>query len=274
MADFEMIAQGMILVRINAPKIARSARPGQFVQRRGHVTQGLVGDDGRAQTPAFDPQPYPIHSVDTENGEVTALAVTDVGNESEISSAPTGLEWAIRGPLGTPVTVDPSAQHVAFISNGGGIAALIAVLRETAERGVRVTLMAGAENAWQLYPSRLLPEDVREMTATDDGSAGARAPVTHLLPQVQDEADLLIASGSTRLYEDLARMRADGLLTIPTTVLMLPRIGCRNGECGECAVQTANGPRLACAEGPSFDLDEVDWGEPTTGERNEVHVAR
>ena len=260
MADFETIAQGMILVRINAPKIARAARPGQFVQRRGHVTQGLVGDDGRAQTLPFDPQPYPIHSVDAESGEVAVLAITAVGNESEITSTPTGLEWAIRGPLGTPVTVDPSAQHVAFISNGGGIAALIAVLLEMAERGVRVTLMAGAENAWQLYPSHMLPVGVREMTATDDGSAGVRAPVTHLLQQVQDEADLLIASGSTRLYQNLARMREDGLLTIPTTVLMLPRIECRTGECGSCTLSTPNGPRLACTEGPAFDLDELDWG--------------
>ena len=259
MADFETIAQGMILVRINAPKIARAARPGQFVQRRGPITQGLVGDDGRAQTLPFDPEPYPIHSVDAESGEVSVLAITDVGNESEITSTPTGLEWAVRGPLGTPVTVDPGAQHIAFISNGGGIAALIAVLRETVERGVRVTLMAGAENAWQLYPSHMLPAGVREMTATEDGSAGVRAPVTHLLPQVQDDADLLIASGPVSLLRNLARMRSDGLLTIPTTVLMLPRVECRTGECGSCTVPTRNGPRLACTEGPAFDLDEVDW---------------
>ena len=218
-----------------------------------------MSDDGRAQTLPFDTQPYPIHSVDTENGEVSVLAITAVGNESEITSTPTGLEWAIRGPLGTPATIDPAARHVAFIAQGSGIATLIAVLRETAERGVRVTLMAGAENAWQLYPSRLLPEGVREMTATDDGSAGVRAPVTHLLPQVQDDADILIAAGPSSLLKNLARMRNDGLLTIPTTVLMLPRMDCRNGECGECAVQTESGPRLACIDGPAFDLDEVEW---------------
>ena len=120
MADFETIAQGMVLARINAPKIARAALPGQFVQRRGHVTQGLVSDDSRAQSLPFDPQPYPIHSVDTENGEVTVLAITDVGNEPGISSAPTGLEWAIRGPLGTPITVDPqrAARCIHFERRG------------------------------------------------------------------------------------------------------------------------------------------------------------
>ena len=260
MADFETIAQGMILVRINAPKIARAARPGQFVQRRGPITQGLVGDDGRAQTLPFDSQPYPIHSVDAESGEVSVLAITAVGYESEITSTPTGLEWAIRGPLGTSVTIDPAAQHVAFIAQGSGIAALIALIRESSERGARVTLMAGAENAWQLYPSHMLPAGVREMTATDDGSAGVRAPVTHLLPQVQDDADILIAAGPSSLLQNLARMREDGLLTIPTTVLMLPRMGCRNGECAECTVQTASGPRLACIDGPAFGLDELEWG--------------
>ncbi len=260
MATFETIAQGMILVRIAASRIARAAQPGQFVQRRGHVIEGLVSDDGRAQTTPFDPQPYPILSVDTGSGEITVMATTSGEDDSAITSTPTGLEWAVRGPLGKPVTIDPAARHVAFIAQGGGIGALIALMRETAERGVRVTLMAGAENAWRLYPSRLLPEGVREMTATDDGSAGIRAPVTHLLPQVQDGADLLIASGPPKLYEDLARMRADGLLTIPTTIMMLPQLECRDGECGECAVQTADGSRLACVEGPAFELDGAELG--------------
>ncbi len=249
----------MILVRVGASKVARAAKPGQYVQRRGHIAQGIVSDDLRAQTLPFDPQPYPILSVDTNSGEITVLAVTKGEDDSAITSTPTGLEWAVRGPLGQPVTIDPVAGHVAFIAQGNGIGALIAVMRETAERGVRVTLMAGAENAWQLYPSHLLPEGVREMTATDDGSAGIRAPVTHLLPQVQDEADLLVASGPPKLYADLARMRSDGLLTIPTTVVMLSRLGCRDGKCGECAVQTHNGPRLACMDGPAFDLDEAEW---------------
>lgn len=260
MATFETIAQGMILVRIGASRVARAAQPGQFVQRRGHVIEGLVSDDGRAQTTPFDPQPYPILSVDTESGEISVLAVTNSEDDSAITSTPTGLEWAVRGPLGKPVVVNPAARHVAFIAQGGGIGALIAAMRETVERGVRVTLMAGAENAWQLYPSHLLPEGVREMTATDDGSAGIRAPVTHLLPQVQDEADVLIASGPPKLYEDLARMRADGLLTIPATVMVLPQLECRDAECGQCAVQTRNGAQLVCVEGPAFDLDEVEWG--------------
>ena len=249
----------MILVRVGASKVARAARPGQYVQRRGHIAQGIVSDDLRAQTLPFDPQPYPILSVDTNTGEITVLAATKDEDDSAITSTPTGLEWAVRGPLGQPVTINPAAGHVAFIAQGGGIGALIAVMREAAARGARVTLMAGAENAWQLYPSRLLPEGVREMTATDDGSAGIRAPVTHLLPQVQDEADLLVASGPPKLYEDLARMRSDGLLTIPTTAMVLPRLGCRDGKCGECAVQTHNGPRLACIDGPAFDLDEAEW---------------
>ena len=259
MATFETIAQGMILVRIGASKVARAVRPGQYVQRRGHIAQGIVSDDLRAQTLPFDPQPYPILSVDTNSGEITVLAVTKDEDDSAITSTPTGLEWAVRGPLGQPVTIDPAAQHVAFIAQGDGIGALIAVMRETVERGVRVTLMAGAENAWQLYPSHLLPEGVREMTATDDGSAGIRAPVTHLLPQVQDEADMLVASGPPKLYADLARMRSDGLLTIPTTVLVLPRLECRDGKCGSCTIQTTDGPRLACIDGPAFNLDEADW---------------
>ena len=261
MATFETIAQGMIRVRIGAPRVAGAAQPGQYVQRRGHVTQGLVSDDGRAQSLPFDPQPYPILSADAQSGEVTILATVTDGDDSAIRATPTGLEWAVRGPLGKPVTIDPAAQHAAFIAQGGGIGPIISVMREAAERGVRVTLMAGAENAWQLYPSHLLPDGVREMTATDDGSAGIRAPVTHLLPQVQDGADVLIASGPMTLYQNLARMRVDGLLTIPTIVLLYPHLECRTATCGSCAIQTADGgTRLGCVEGPAFALDDIKWG--------------
>ena len=67
-----------------------------------------MSDDGRAQTTPFDPQPYPILSVDTGSGEITVLAVTNGEDDSAITSTPTGLEWAVRGPLGKPVTIDPS----------------------------------------------------------------------------------------------------------------------------------------------------------------------
>ena len=258
MATFEQIAQGMILVSTRAPKIARAARPGQFVQRRGLITQGLVSDDLRAETLPFDPTPYPIHSVDADAGEITVLATTAVDDDdSAITSQPTGLEWAVRGPLGKAVEFDSAAEHVVFLADGGGIGALIAVMRDCVERGVRVTLLAGAENAWKLYPSHLLPHGVRELTATDDGSAGVRAPVTHLLPQVQEEADVLVASGTSKLYRNLTRMSDDGLLTIPTSVMLLPKLGCRDGSCRSCSIQTMNGPIQACINGPAFDMNEV-----------------
>jgi dihydroorotate dehydrogenase electron transfer subunit len=87
--------------------------------------------------------------------------------------------------------------------------------------------------------------------------------VTNLLPNLLRWADLVGAVGSTSLYRTLSqqmvqtRFRAEPefLYGLLTDGLM----GCGMGACLSCAIETTRGPKLACIDGPVFDLATLDF---------------
>ena len=249
----EEVAQELFLIRLYAPELARSSSPGQFVMVQ--VTASLE----RAVPTFFLRRPLALHGIDPAGAWVSLLFQAHGGGTRHLSGIAEGASLDVFGPLGSPVELDEPGSTVVFVAGGLGIASVTSLIDVGAERDWKMTLLAGARNAWRLYPSRLLPGAVIEKTATDDGSAGVRAPVTHLLIDEQAGVDRVIACGPTGMFRALARMRLEGTLTAPTTLLLESRMGCGFGICHGCAVATDQGSRLVCTEGPAFDIDEIDW---------------
>lgn len=254
----EEVAQGLYLLRLAAPELARESRAGQFVM----VRCGGPGLQNGTENPLFLRRPMALHRILPAEGEVALLFQVVGRGTAALAATRTGQSLDLLGPLGQPVELGPEVRRVAFVAGGVGIASLTALLDEGTARGWEMALLTGARTAWRLYPSRLLPSGVQEMAATDDGSAGVRAPVTHLVPQVQDRVDVVVACGPTPMLRALGRMRRDGLLQRRTLLLLESRMGCGFGACMGCAVATRQGVRLVCCDGPVFDLDDILWEDP------------
>ena len=254
--ELEEVAQELFLLRLDAPELAAVSEPGQFVMVQ--ITTSLA----RAIPTFFLRRPLALHGIDRAAGSVSLLFQAHGGGTRNLSKTRVGSPIDLLGPLGLPVELPQAGATVVFVAGGLGIASLTALMDEGALRDWRMVLLVGARNAWRLYPSRLLPSGVTEITSTDDGSAGARSPVTHLLIDAQTGVDQVIACGPTPMLRALARMRSDGTLTAPTTVLLESRMGCGFGICQGCAVATAGGAELVCTEGPEFDLDQIQWDDP------------
>ena len=256
----EEVAQELFLMRLDAPQLAMSSAPGQFVMVR------VTTSPTRAVPTYFLGRPLALHGIDPAAGRVSLLFQAHGAGTRFLSAVAPGSPLDVFGPLGLPVDLAPRGATVVFVAGGLGIASVTALMDAGVERDWRMTLLAGARNAWRLYPSRLLPNRVTEKTATDDGSAGVRAPVTHLLidQQQQEGVDRVIACGPTPMLRALARMRVEGTLTAPTTLLLESRMACGYGICHGCAVATttAHGPQLICTQGPAFDIDQIDWNDP------------
>jgi dihydroorotate dehydrogenase electron transfer subunit len=255
-SSLEEVAQEMFRLRLDAPELAQASKAGQFVMVQ--VTTSRT----RSVPTYFLRRPIALHGIDREGGGVSLLFQVHGGGTRLLSSYATGTLVDVLGPLGKPVALPESKANVVFVAGGLGIASVTSLFDVGVEREWRMTLLAGARNAWRLYPSRLLPPEVVEKTATDDGSAGVRSPVTHLLIDAQDGVDQVIACGPTPMLRVLARMRSEGTLTAPTMVLLESRMGCGFGICQGCAVATDDGPQLICAQGPGFDLNEIQWDDP------------
>lgn len=243
------------LFRVDAPLIARSAQPGQFVIIR-------VREGGERI-------PLTIADYDRDAGTVT-IVVQEVGATTRrLSELPEGGEILdMLGPLGEPANL-PACRHLVGVGGGYGAAALTCIMREATARGIYTTLIMGARSSDLL----ILEDELRRAcdnveVCTDDGSRGFKGFVTERLLQfIEGEG---VAGGGSRPDQivaigPMAMMRAVAETTrpfgIPTHVSMDPVMVDGTGMCGGCRITVDGKPRFACVDGPMFDGHLVDFDE-------------
>ncbi|HET9577021.1 MAG TPA: sulfide/dihydroorotate dehydrogenase-like FAD/NAD-binding protein [Usitatibacter sp.] len=237
------------LFRIDAPLIAASARPGQFVMLR-------VRDGGERI-------PITIADYDRERGVLT-IVVQEVGATTKrVCALEAGDEILdVAGPLGGHIDL-PAGGHVCGVGGGFGSAALLCLLRDRSARGDRTTAILGARTKELLIlADELKPVCGNVEICTDDGSAGFKGFVTQRLAQLiagdgPGKPDHVVAIGP------MAMMRAVAEATRPaavhTLVSMDPLMVDGTGMCGGCRVSVGGKAQFACVDGPCFDAHQVDF---------------
>jgi dihydroorotate dehydrogenase electron transfer subunit len=242
-------APGLVLLWLSAPVVSRGARPGQFVML--HIESVLD---------PFLPRAFWIHRLrDGDEGEEFAVLIEGRGRGTAlIGAAGPGQRLRVTGPLGRPLPLAPGVRSLLLIGEGVSVSPLVWCSDEETARGRSVTLLLGAETAARLYPLDLVRPEVEVATATHDGSAGVHGRVTSLVGDYAIWADQIIAAGPDDLYRDLAERLRGLLWRRPCHVLANTPMPCGTGLCGLCSVETRRkGMRLACREGPAFELRDV-----------------
>ncbi len=243
----EFIAPGIKRFIIEAPRIARKQRPGQFVIVR-------VCEQGERI-------PLTIERSDSEKGTVN-IVVQSIGKTTHLlNSLGTGDSILdIVGPLGKPSEIENFGTVVVM---GGGVGTAMAYPTAAAlkKAGNRVIVIIGGRNKDLV----LLEREMREATdtvyvTTDDGSYGDKGLVTDRLRQLIDNGlriDLVIAVGP------IPMMRAVAELTrkehIHTMVSLNPIMIDGTGMCGGCRVLVDGKSEFACVDGPEFDAHRIDF---------------
>ena len=248
------------LYKIDAPLIAKAAKPGQFVILR--VRKG------------GERIPITIADYDREAGVLT-IVVQEVGTTTRyMGQLGVGDEILdLVGPLGMPLEI-PAEGHIVGIGGGFGSAALLCLMRELRARGDTTTIINGAREKDLLILNEELTEvcDNLEL-CTDDGSAGFHGLVTDRLQQLIDgdgpgRPDSVVAIGP------MPMMRAVTETTrgqdIPTLVSLDPLMIDGTGMCGGCRVTVNDEVKFACVDGPFFDAHQVDFEEAVR--RNKMYV--
>ncbi len=186
---------------------------------------------------------------------------TDPGLLWLVSRQP-GDPLELQGPLGTGFSLPEQAQNLLLVSDNRLLSPLLYQMTLALAAGRAVTLAHGAKRAVELYPAANLPAEVEFAAATRDGSHGHRGPVSDLLPNLLRWADAVCAVGSAELYRTLKQQTALARLGISPGYLQAlvtgPLWPCGVGACWGCAVNTTAGPKLACTDGPVFDLAEIE----------------
>ncbi len=239
----------VILMEIEAPKIAKKVKAGQFIMLR-------IDEYGERI-------PLTVADYDAEAGTVTIIFQM-VGKTTialgEISEGGHILDFA--GPFGVPTHLDEFSR-AAVIGGGLGTAIAYPQAKTLHKMGAEVDVIAGFRNKELI----ILEDEIKKISSnvyitTDDGSNGNKGFVTDVLKELIEKGnkyDVVIAIGP------LVMMRAVSNITreygIKTIVSMNPIMIDGTGMCGGCRVTVGGETKFACVDGPDFDGHLVDFDE-------------
>jgi dihydroorotate dehydrogenase electron transfer subunit len=222
------------LIWLEAPGIARSVQPGQFVTvrcddltLRRPLSVHQVGGDSVVAGP---------DAIEAKRSQIALLFRIEGKGTQWLSEREPDEMIDVLGPLGNGFSLPTltggqkaraESGHLLLAAGGMGIAPLVLLAQRASSRH-RVTLIHGAGTAAEVYPfehaeaasapptgsvtpSRMrpgllpsLPEGVQFVPVTEDGSMGRKGMVTDVLPNFLDGADLIYACGPVEMYRSMA----------------------------------------------------------------------
>ena len=238
---------GVYLLKVNAPEIASVARPGQFVMIS-------CGQDVILR------RPFSIHQVVDSRQLLFLFNVVGKGT-SWLAQLQNGEQINLLGPLGNGFTLKPSLKRLLLIAGGLGIAPLAFLSYNALAQKKEVTLLLGAAKASQIYPQNLLPDKIKAIVTTEDGSIGKKGIVTDVLPDYINQADQIFACGPIPMYQSIFNLMQQRSWQKPVQISLETRMGCGIGTCYSCSIKTTSGMKTVCHDGPVFNMREIIWEE-------------
>jgi ferredoxin--NADP+ reductase len=246
------MAEGTVLMfRIQAPRIARKTRPGQFVILRAHDR----GERIPLTVAETKPDQGWIRIYFQVVGKTTAmLAAMKAGDALQ----------DVIGPLGVPTHVEKMGT-VVCVGGGLGVAVIYPITRAFYESGNRVIGIIGSRTKDLL----ILEEEMRAVchelhVTTDDGSYGHHGFVTDVLKRILtggDEVKMVMGIGPVPMMRFLCRTTEP--FGVKTMVSLNPIMVDGTGMCGACRVRVGGETKFCCVHGPDFDGHKVDFDELT-----------
>lgn len=243
--------QESVMMEIEAPLIAKKAKPGQFIIFRVHENSERI--------------PLTIAGVDPERGAVKIIFQKVGKGTIELGQKQPGESIQdFVGPLGHPSPLDGyQGKRVAVLGGGLGVAIAYPQAIYLHKTGALVDLMVGFRNTDVI----ILKDDLeaasdRFYLITDDGSSGKKGFVTNLLAErleAGDHYDLVIAIGPMGMMKAVCDLTAK--YNVPTMVSMNTIMVDGTGMCGSCRVTVGGKVKFACVDGPDFDGHQIDFDE-------------
>lgn len=253
----EVLAPNIFSMDILAPRVASSAKPGQFVI--------VIADETGERVPLT------ICDYDAEKGTVQ-IVIQSMGSSTKKMAVYEKGDYFkdFVGPLGVPSEfVNEDLEELKkkkrlFVAGGVGTAPVYPQVKWLHDHGVDADVIMGAKNKdLVILEDKLKSVAGNLYVATDDGSYGFHGLVTNYIEELVNnqgkQYDLCIAIGPMIMMKFVALTTKK--LDIPTVVSLNPIMVDGTGMCGACRVTIGGETKFACVDGPEFDGHLVDFDE-------------
>ncbi len=253
----EFLASNIFLMEIEAPRVAKSCEPGQFIIAK-------IDENGERI-------PLTISDYDRERGMVQIVVQVIGASTKKMSELKTGDYLAdFVGPLGCPSDLvtddieDVKKKKILFVAGGLGTAPVYPQVKWLHEHGIAADVIVGAKTKDLVILEKEMQEVAGNLyITTDDGSYGRGGMVTdtikYLVNDLGKEYDHCVAIGPMIMMKFVCLLTKE--LGIHTVVSVNPIMVDGTGMCGACRVQVGNEVKFACVDGPEFDGHLVDFDQ-------------
>ncbi|MBR1445184.1 MAG: sulfide/dihydroorotate dehydrogenase-like FAD/NAD-binding protein, partial [Firmicutes bacterium] len=251
------LTDNIFLMDIEAPRVAASALPGQFI---------IIKNTEKGER-----IPLTVADYDKEKGTVTIVFQTVGKSTKELALFNEGdCVSDFVGPLGQPSELvnedieELKKKKLIFVAGGVGAAPVYPQVKWLHERGIDADVIVGSRTKDLL----IMEEEMKKVAgnlivATDDGTYGFNGRVTDCLTDLVknkgNKYDHAIVIGPMIMMKFTAGLTKE--LGIPTTVSLNPIMVDGTGMCGACRVTIGNEVKFACVDGPEFDGHLVNYDE-------------
>lgn len=253
----EQLADKIYLMDVEAPRVAKSCEPGEFVI----VKMDEIGER----------IPLTICDYNREAGVVTIVFQIVGASTQRMSELKAGDAFEdVVGPLGRPsefVHEDLEVlknKKMLFVAGGVGTAPVYPQVKWLRAHGIDADVIVGAKNKDLL----ILEDQMRAVAGnlyvtTDDGSYVRKGMVTDVIKDLVNNQgkkyDVCVAIGPMIMMKFVCLLTKE--LNIPTIVSMNPIMVDGTGMCGACRLTVGDEVKFACVDGPEFDGHLVNFDE-------------
>jgi ferredoxin--NADP+ reductase len=243
----EILVPNTVYLKIEAPEIARKAKPGQFVILR-------VDEVGERF-------PLSLTGWDKNEGTVEVLFLIMGRSTMKLSALGEGdCIMDVVGPLGKPTEIE-SYGNTMCICSTFGVGPTITLAKALKKRGNKVVLVMEAKDETYLFWEQKLRSVSDEIhVVLGDGSRGGHRQASHFVKEYLEsgnKVDRVFIFG--RVFTMMECSQATKPFGVKTIVGLTPIMVDGTGMCGCCRVSVGGETKFTCVDGPEFDGHLVDW---------------
>ncbi len=244
----EQVGPRLYKITLAAPQMACAIEPGQFVHMQ------LSGMEAHILR-----RPFSVYRANREAGTIEIIYQVVGEGTSFMTGYQPGVECALIGAMGHGWQVEEG--KALLVGGGVGAAPLFLFAEKLAADGHPFDVVLGAQTESMLVTradyAALLGRD--PILATDDGTVGfagfCTEPVREAL--ATGEFTTVYCCGPEPLMRAVAGIAAEA--GVECRISMEKRMACGVGACLSCVVETVNGKKRSCVDGPVFDAKDVVW---------------
>lgn len=197
----------------------------------------------------------PISVCDYSEGSLTLLYDVVGDGTRQMSEMKPGTVLNLLTGLGNGFDTEVKTQRPVLVGGGIGVAPLLNLAKALRRAGKEPEIILGFNTAADVVLEKEFKDmGFRTVVTTADGSYGVKGFVTDAPGWKEDAYDYFYACGPMPMLRALC-----GIPVITGELSLDERMACGFGVCMCCSLETRDGAKRICKDGPVFKKEELIW---------------